>query len=85
MKTANSIKSEYSQLAKYLLFLTSLEKVGQSISSSIGLALMIVDLEVVMRELLGQVYLARTHILCIYELTEIVIIGKHKNFMLATL
>ena len=37
----------------------------------------------ILRELLGPMELAETQTLCIHELTKIVMIGKHKNFMLA--
>ena len=53
-------------------------------SSFISFALSIIDAEVVPRELLGPTDLTRAPALRVYEPTEVIIIGKHKDFVLAT-
>ena len=53
----------------------------QGISSSVSFALTIIDSEVVTREFLGPVDLSGAQILCIYKLSEVVMVGKHKDFM----
>ena len=42
---------------------------------------MIVDLEVVMRELLGLVDLSGAQTLRVHEPAEVVVVGKYENFM----
>ncbi len=46
-------------------------------------SLMIIDSEVVLRELLGLADLIRAQTLCIHELAEIIIVSKDEDFMLA--
>ena len=53
----------------------------QGISSSVSFALTIIDLEVVTREFLGPADLFGAQTLCIHELSEVVMVGKHENFM----
>ena len=67
-----------------LLILASLGKPRQSICSRICLTLAIVDLEMVLRELLGPADLSGAQALCIYETTEVIVVRKDKNLMLAT-
>ena len=57
----------------------------QGISSSVSFALTIIDLEVVTRECLGPADLSGAQTLCIHESSEVVIVGKHKDFMLRAL
>ena len=65
-----------------LFLLSTLLKVSrQGIGSSVSLALTIVDLEVVTRELLGPADLSGAQTLRVHELAEIVAVGKHENFM----
>ena len=45
---------------------------------------MIVDLEMVLRELLGLADLSRAQVLCSHETTEVIVVRKDENFMLAT-
>ena len=53
----------------------------QGISSSVSFALTIINSEVVPREFLGPADLPGAQTLCIHELLEVVIVGKHENFM----
>ena len=66
-----------------LFILASLWKPRQSICSRICLTLAIVDSEVVLRELLGLADLSGAQALCIYETTEVIVVRKNKNLMLA--
>ena len=68
-------------LEGFFLFSTLLRVSRQDISNSISLALIIIDLEVVTREFLSLTNLFEAQTLCVYELSEIVIVGKHENFM----
>lgn len=54
-------------------------------SSFIDFILMINNLKIVAKELLGLLDLFRAQILYIHELTEVVMISKHKNFLLIAL
>ena len=63
--------------------LASLKKFWQSICSCICFALIIVDLEIVLRELLGLADLSAAQTLCIHKIIEVVVIRKDKNLMLA--
>ena len=67
-----------------LLILASLGKPRQSICSRICLTLAIVDLEMVLRELLGPANLSGVQALCIHETTEVIVVCKDENLMLAT-
>ena len=53
----------------------------QGISSFVSFALTIIDSKVVIKEFLGPADLSGAQTLCIHELSEFVMIGKHKNFM----
>ena len=66
------------------LILTFLEKPQQSICSCICLTLAIVNSEIVSRELLGLADLSGAQALCIHETTEVIVIRKDENLMLAT-
>ena len=67
-----------------LLILPSLWKPQQSICSRICLTLAIVDSEMVSRELLGPADLSGAQALRIYETTEVIMVCKDENLMLAT-
>ena len=54
---------------------------GQSISSSVSFALIIIDSEVVTREFLGPANLSGAQTLCVYKLSEVIMVGKDKNFI----
>ena len=71
---------------KGLFFLCILLGVSrQDVSSFIGFALIIIDLEVVTREFLSPANLFGAQTLRIHEPTEVVVVGKHENFMLRAL
>ena len=54
----------------------------QGVSNSISFALTIVILQVVTREFLDLVDLFQAQTLCIHKSVEVVLVNKHKNFML---
>ncbi len=60
-----------------------MRKARESIYSSVGFALMIVDSKMISRELLGPPDLARTKALRIHEPTEIIVVSKDKNLVFA--
>ncbi len=62
-----------------ILSLASLGEAKQSISHSISLSLMIINSEVVLRELLGQTDLTRAQAFCIDESTEVIMVSKDEN------
>ena len=69
-----------------LFFLSTPLRVSrQGIGSSVSLALTIIDSEVVTREFLSPANLPGAQTLCVYELSEVVMVGKHKDFMLRAL
>ena len=62
-----------------LFFLCTLLKVSrQGIGSFISLALTIIDLKVVTREVLSQVDLPKAQTLQVYELAEVVVVGEYE-------
>ena len=63
-------------LEDLFFFCTLLRVSKQSVISSISLALTIIDLKIVTREFLSSADLSRAQILCVYKLTEVVVIGK---------
>ena len=65
----------------FFLLCTSLRVSRQGISSSVSLALTIVNSEVVTRELLGPADLSGAQTLRVHEPAEVVVVGKHENFM----
>ena len=69
------------RLESLFLLSTPLRVLRQGIGSSVSLALMIVDLEVVTREFLGSADLSEAQTLRVHELAEVVVVGKHENFM----
>lgn len=62
-----------------LAFMKGVEK---SIKSSIGLALAIIDLEIVLQELLSPTDML---VLCIHKSIEVIMIYKYRNFMMTAL
>ena len=66
----------------FFLFCILLRVLKQSISSSISLFLMIIDLKVVARELLSLVVLSGAQALCLHEPTEVVVVSEYKHLML---
>ena len=69
------------RLEGLFLLSTPLRVSRQGIGSSVSLALTIVDSEVVTRELLGPADLSRAQTLRVHEPAEVVVVGKHENFM----
>ena len=67
------------------LLSTPLKVSKQGINSSISLALTIIDLELVMKEFLSPADLFGAQTLYVHELLEVVMVGKHENFMLRAL
>ena len=65
------------------LILASLEIPWQSICSRICLTLVIVNSEMVLREFLGLADLPRAQALHIHKMTEVIVIRKDENLMLA--
>ena len=65
-----------------LFLLSTLLRVSkQGIDSPVSLALTIVDLEVVIRELLGLADLSEAQTFHVHEPAEVVVVGKHENIM----
>ena len=69
----------------FFLGLASLEEVRQSISYSISFFLIIIDLKVISKKLLGLVDLIKAQIFRIYKLTEVIMVIKDKDLIFATL
>ena len=65
------------------LLSTPLKVLKQGIGSSVSLALTIVDLKVVTRELLGPADLSGAQTLCVYQPAKVVVVGEYEHFMLA--
>ncbi len=80
MKNLSIFISEY-----FFLDLAPLWEARQSISRSISFSLMIIDSEVVSRELLGLADLTRAQAFCIHELTKVIMVSKDKDFVFAAL
>ena len=57
----------------------------QGISGSVSFTLTIIDSEVVTKEFLGPADLSKTQTLCVYKSSEVVMVGKHEDFMLRAL
>ena len=70
-------------LELFLLILVSLGKSRQSICSHIRLTLAIVNSKMVLREFLGPADLSGAQALCIHETTEVIVVRKDENLMLA--
>ena len=66
----------------FFFILTSLKEAKESICSPVGLALTIIDLEMISGELLSPTDLFRAQALRIYVLTEVIIVSKYQNFVL---
>ena len=66
----------------FFLLCTLLRVLRQGISSSVSLALTIVNLEVVAREFLGPADLSAVQTLCLHESAEVVVVGEYEYLML---
>ena len=69
------------RLEGLFLLSTPLRVLRQEIGSSVSLSLTIVDLKVVTRELLGSADLSGAQTFRVHEPVEVVVVGKHENFM----
>ena len=67
----------------FFFILNPLKEARKSICSLIGLALTIIDPKMISEKLLGPTDLSRAQALCIHESTEVIMVDKHQNFMLA--
>ena len=67
------------------LLSTPLRVMRQDIGSSVCLALSVIDLKVVTRELLGPANLSGAQTLLFHESLEVVIVVKYEDFMLRAL
>lgn len=64
--------------SKSLFFIeVLLGEVEEGVGDGVSFALLIINMEIILREFLGLADLARTQTFYIYELMEIVIIGKY--------
>ncbi len=72
-------------LKYFFLGLASLWKARQTISRNISFSLMIIDLEVVLRELLVPADLTKAQAFYIYESMEVIMVNKDKDLVFATL
>ncbi len=70
---------------RFFLSLASLWEARQSICRSISFSLMIIDLEMVSRELLGPADLTRAQIFRIHESTKVVMVSKDEELVFAAL
>lgn len=61
--------------------LTFLWKLKQNISCNISFSLIIIDFEIISREFLSLVDLARIEAFCSYKLTEIIMVSKDNNLV----
>ena len=66
----------------FFLFCTLLRVLRQGISSSVGLALTIVNSEVVSRQFLSPTDLSGAQTLRLHEPTEVVVVGEYEHLML---
>ena len=59
----------------FFLIVAPLKEAKEGVRSYICLALKVIDPKMVSRKLLGPLNLMKAQILCIYELTKVVIVG----------
>lgn len=65
----------------FFLGLGSLGKARQGISSRISLSLIIIDSDMISREFLCPANLTKTQTFCMYELAEVIMVSKDKDFI----
>lgn len=70
-------------LEHFFLRLASLEKARQSISCSISFSLIIIELEIVFKKLLGSADLTKAQAFHIHELTKVIMGSKNNNLVFA--
>ena len=69
-------------LEGFFLLSTPLRVSRQGIGSSVGLALTIIDLEVIAGEFLDPADLSGAQTLRFHELTEVVVVGEYEHLVL---
>ena len=57
----------------------------QGIDNSICLALVVINLKVITKKFLSPADLSEAQTFCLYKSSVVIIVGKHKNFMLRAL
>ena len=67
----------------FFLIMAPLREAREGVCSTVCLALTIIDLKVVTREFLSPADLSGAQTLRVHEPTEVVIVGKHQDFVLA--
>ena len=67
----------------FFFILTPLREVRESICSLVSLALTIIDPKMISGELLAPMDLFGAQAFCIHELTEVIMVDKHQNFIFA--
>ena len=70
-------------LKLFFFILTSLREVKESICSPFDLVLTIIDPKMISGEFLGPRDLPGAQAFPIHELTEVIMVGKYQNFVLA--
>lgn len=72
-------------LGLFILILIPLKKTKESVCSSIGFSLLIINPKVILREFLGPTDLTRAQALGVYESTQVIMVGEDEDFIFATL
>ena len=70
-------------LKLFFLIMAPLREAREGVCSTVCLALTIIDLEVVTREFLSPADLSEAQTLCVHKPTEVVMVDKHQDFVLA--
>lgn len=65
----------------FFLGLAPLKETKQGINYSISLFLMIINLEMILREVLGPEDLAKAQTLDIHKLTEVIVVNEDENLV----
>ena len=69
-------------LEDFFFLCTLLRVLNQGISIFIYFALTIIHLKVITKKFLGLIDLSRAQTLHIHKSSEVIVVGKHENFML---
>ena len=67
----------------FFLVLAFQKKARQSISSCIGLALTIIDPEMISKEFLSPTNLTKAQAPFVIKLSKVIMVGEHRHFVLA--
>lgn len=76
--------SDILSLESFFFFGALLKVLKAGISNSINLIPLIIDLKLILKEFLGLIDLFRAQTSYILELLEVVVVGKHENFIVRT-